>query len=143
MTKGDTDLPKAALSRRGAEIAARLERLPPSRFNWIVLSVGALAFLVEAMDTSIIAAVVKPIQTSLGLTPAQVGSLSVAAIFTTVIGVLLVGPLADKFGRKRMLVVGIPRGRTVQSNPTSSNIHKYGWLPSANPPNYPGYQIHP
>jgi putative MFS transporter len=103
----DIDLSKSALSRRGAEIAARLERLPASRFNWIVLSVGALAFLVEAIDTSIIAAVLEPIQTSLGLTPAQVGSLSVAAILTTVIGVLLVGPLADKFGRKRMLVVGI------------------------------------
>jgi putative MFS transporter len=103
----NTDLSKVALLRRSAEIVARLERLPPSRFNWIVLSVGSLAFLIEAMDTSIIAAVVKPIQSSLALTPAQVGSLSVAAIFTTVIGVLLVGPLADKFGRKRMLVAGM------------------------------------
>lgn len=91
----------------GLYIPARLERLPLSRFSWVVLSVGALAFLVEAMDTSVIAAVLKPMRAALKISPGEMGFLSVSAIITTVIGIILVGPLADTYGRKRMLVAGI------------------------------------
>ncbi len=93
--------------QKGDELAARLERLPHSRFNLMILGVGVVAFLVEAMDTSIIAAVLGPLKEALALSPAQLGTLSVAAVATTVIGILIVGPFADIFGRKKMLILGV------------------------------------
>ncbi len=89
------------------ELAARLERLPNSRFNLLILGAGVVAFLVEAMDTSVIASVLGPLKKILALNPAQTGLISVAAIITTVVGVLLAGPLADLYGRKKILVLGV------------------------------------
>ena len=89
------------------ELAARLERLPNSRFNLLILGAGVVAFLVQAMDTSVIASVLGPLKKILALNPAQTGLISVAAIITTVVGVLLAGPLADLYGRKKILVLGV------------------------------------
>ncbi len=89
------------------ELAARLERLPKSRFSLLILLAGVLVFLVEAMDMSVIAAVLGPIKKVLALSPAQVGLVTVAAIITLVIGVLLAGPLADLYGRKKTLIIAI------------------------------------
>ena len=94
------------------ELAARLERLPNSRFNLLILGAGVVAFLVEAMDTSVIASVLGPLKKILALNPAQTGLISVAAIITTVVGVLLAGPLADLYGRKKNIGLGSCHCRT-------------------------------
>ncbi|MCU4161163.1 MFS transporter [Acidiphilium sp. AL] len=95
------------LLRKSAELSARLERLPNSRFNIMILAVGMIAFLVEGMDTSVVAAIIGPLKMALKLTPTETGTLSVAAVLTTVFGALIVGPLADLTGRKKMLIAGV------------------------------------
>ncbi len=95
------------IKQKTQELAARLQRLPFSRFYLIVLGGAMLANLVEAMDTSVIASVLGSLKKVLALTPAQTGLISVAAIITTVIGILLAGTLADLYGRKKVLLIGV------------------------------------
>lgn len=89
------------------QMARRIERLPLSRIGVYAILTAAFCFFVEAMDATVIADILGPIQRQLHLSVSQVGLLSVSVNITTVIGLLIAGRLADQFGRKRLLVVGL------------------------------------
>jgi putative MFS transporter len=88
-------------------LLARLDRAPMTRTIWIIVSLLMLAWLVEAFDIGIIGAGLLILKPAWHLTPNQVGLLGTSGTIGIVLGLLPAGRLADAFGRKRVLAIGV------------------------------------
>src|SRR5208337_2145120 len=83
-----------------AIIAARLDRLPVSRFHYRLLVINGFAWAFDAFDVGLITFVVTALNKAWGLTAAQTGIVLSSGMFGMLIGAFLSGPLADRYGRK-------------------------------------------
>ncbi|MDA8049498.1 MAG: MFS transporter [Rhodospirillales bacterium] len=88
-------------------IPGRLERLPISRFTWLIVSLAGAAWFIESLDIGAIGVVLESIRRVMDLTPGQVGMLAVSSTAGIVVGLIPAGYLADSYGRKRILVWGV------------------------------------
>jgi len=70
----------------------------------LLLVIGT-AWLFDAMDVALLSFIMPLIKTEWNLTPAQVGYVSSVTSLGMVFGSLLCGYLADKFGRKNVMIV--------------------------------------
>jgi MFS transporter, putative metabolite:H+ symporter len=89
-----------------ATIGARLERLPFSRFHAGLLLMGGLGYTFEAMDQAVVAFVLTVVSkpSAWNLTSVEIGLLGAASYVGFFFGALLCGVLADRFGRKRVMI---------------------------------------
>jgi putative MFS transporter len=87
-----------------SEIAARLDRLPLSRFHLQLLVIGGLGFLFEAMDVAIVAFVLPAIRVQWALGNETIGLLAGASALGGMAGALMGGALGDRFGRKKVML---------------------------------------
>ena len=85
-------------------IAARLERLPFSRFHFNLLVVGGLGYTFEAMDAAIIAFLMPVLRTQWHLTSVETGVLGSSTYVGFLIGALFAGMLGDRYGRKTVMM---------------------------------------
>jgi putative MFS transporter len=92
---------------RAATLAARLNRLPTSRVSIILVLFAAGALVVEALDIGALSVILPGIKALWHLKPKQVGMLAAASAFGVAIGMIPAGRLADRFGRKKLLVGGV------------------------------------
>ena len=92
---------------RAATLAARLQRLPTTRVSVILVLFAAGALVVEALDIGALSVILPGIKALWHLTPRQVGLLAAASAFGVAIGMIPAGRLADRFGRKKLLVGGV------------------------------------
>ena len=88
-------------------LLARLDRAPMTRTIWMIVALLMLAWLVEAFDIGVIGSGLLILKPAWKLTPAQLGLLGSSGVFGTVIGLLPAGRLADLYGRKRILTLGV------------------------------------
>ena len=83
--------------------------LPPARGSMVYLTrvvlVATLGGLLFGYDTAVIAGAIGFLQTHFNLTPAMKGFAASSALAGCVIGVILAGPISDRFGRRSMLVL--------------------------------------
>ncbi|MBX5467396.1 MAG: MFS transporter [Firmicutes bacterium] len=84
-----------------------MERLYVTGYYWVILLVAALAWLIESYDIGIIGSALVPLKRLYHLGPGQVGLLAIASTVGIVVGVVPAGYLADRLGRKRMLMAGM------------------------------------
>lgn len=105
MTLLDTEAGPAS-EKNPAEIPARLDRLPvlAPHILWITILTANLAL--QYYDNALFAYVIPAIVENAGLTLGQVGMVSTAFFLGMVIGGLFGGRLADRFGRRSILVWG-------------------------------------
>lgn len=87
-----------------SNITARLERLPFSRFHFMLLVMGGLGFTFEAMDAAIVAFILPVIRTQWELTSFQTGLLASSTYIGFLVGALVAGLLGDRFGRKVIMM---------------------------------------
>jgi MFS transporter, AAHS family, 4-hydroxybenzoate transporter len=80
-------------------------RLSPSQI-WM-LFLCFLIVAVDGFDTAAIGFIAPAIRTEWGLTPGQLAPLFGAGLVGLMIGAFVFGPLADKFGRKTILMVSV------------------------------------
>jgi putative MFS transporter len=92
---------------RDENLLARLDRAPMTRTVWLIILLLMLAWLVEAFDIGVIGAGLLILKPAWHLTPEQAGLLGSSGVFGTVLGLLPAGRLADAFGRKRVLTIGV------------------------------------
>lgn len=85
----------------------QLNHLPVSRFLVGIMVVLLLAWTVESFDIGVVGTVVLSLTKLWHLTPNQEGLLGVSSTLGVVLGLIPSGVLADKFGRKRILMGGI------------------------------------
>ncbi|WP_067922512.1 MFS transporter [Alicyclobacillus shizuokensis] len=90
-----------------AGIPERMERLPMTRFTGMVVLLSGLAWFIESLSIGSLGVALDPLKQVMHLSAGQVGVLTAASTFGIVLGLIPAGFLADKFGRKQMLVWGI------------------------------------
>jgi len=88
-------------------IAARIERLPPSKWDFKVRSIIATATFFDGYDIVAIAFVLPSLIGLWHLRPQQIGLLLSAGFAGQLIGAPLFGSLAERYGRIKILTVAI------------------------------------
>ncbi|KQM80454.1 MFS transporter [Xylophilus sp. Leaf220] len=90
----------------GADIPARLDRLPWSRWHWRVVVALGIAWVLDGLEVTLVGSVGSVLERgdTLALTAAQVGAAGSLYIGGAVAGALLFGRLADRLGRKRLFL---------------------------------------
>ncbi len=89
------------------DIPARLDRLPWSRFHWLVLLGLGTVWVLDGLEVTIVG-VIGPRLTSdaggLSLTDSEVGLAAGIYVLGACIGALFFGHLTDRFGRKKLFL---------------------------------------
>ncbi|WP_288799163.1 MFS transporter [uncultured Arsenicicoccus sp.] len=84
-------------------IPARMDKMPWSRFHWMVIFGLGTAWILDGLEVQIVAA--GGFEKSLGMSSAQVGLAGTIYLLGEVIGALTFGRLTDSLGRKKLFVL--------------------------------------
>jgi MFS family permease len=89
------------------DIPARLDRLPWSRFHWLVVIALGASWAIDGLEVTLKGAVSGVLQDpgTLGLTSAQIGLAASSYLLGAVIGALFCGHLTDRYGRARLFFI--------------------------------------
>lgn len=88
-----------------SDIAARLERLPMSRYQRRIFAVIASAWLVDQIDVALLTFLLGSIVVAFGLTPTEAGQLAAMTFAGQLVGNIVAGTASDRFGRKAVFQV--------------------------------------
>jgi MFS family permease len=89
------------------DIPARLDRLPWSRFHWLVVLALGASWAIDGLEVTLKGAVSAVLQDprSLGLTSTEIGFAASAYLLGAVTGALFCGQLTDRYGRARLFFI--------------------------------------
>ena len=80
---------------------------PFSRYQWLILALCFITVAIDGFDTAIIAFIASDLVQEWGVQKADLGPVMSAALVGLAVGALTAGPLADRIGRKKVLVLSI------------------------------------
>ena len=90
------------------DIPARMDRLPWARWHWmVVIGLGAV-WILDGLEVTIVGSMseaLKPEDTGLGLSSADIGMAGAMYVAGACIGALFFGQLTDRFGRKKLFLI--------------------------------------
>ncbi len=88
-------------------IPQRLDRLPWSRFHWLVVVALGITWVLDGLEVTLTGSVSGVLQSraGLGLTDAMIGEAASAYLAGAVLGALGFGYLTDRLGRKKLFFV--------------------------------------
>ena len=91
------------------DIPARLDRLPWSRFHWLVIVALGIAWILDGLEVTIVGSLSGALSDSptLHLSPQQVGAAASAYLVGAVAGALFFGWLTDRLGRKKLFSITV------------------------------------
>jgi MFS family permease len=90
------------------DIPARMDRLPWARWHWLVVIGLGTVWILDGLEVTIVgsmSAALKPDDTGLGLSSADVGMAGAMYVAGACIGALFFGQLTDRFGRKKLFLL--------------------------------------
>ena len=91
------------------DVPARLDRLPWSRFHWLVVVALGVTWILDGLEVTLVGSLSPAIAgpNGLGLTDTQVGLTGSAYILGAVLGALVFGRLTDTFGRRKLFTATV------------------------------------
>jgi len=91
------------------DVPARLDRLPWSRFHWLVVVALGTTWILDGLEVTLVGSLAGAIEQSpsLAMSAAEIGLTASAYIGGAVLGALGFGYLTDRFGRKRLFTVTV------------------------------------
>jgi MFS family permease len=91
------------------DVPARLDRLPWSGFHRLVVTALGITWILDGLEVTIVGSLSGALtqKTGLALTGTQIGLTGSAYIAGAVLGALLFGDLADRYGRKTLFTVTV------------------------------------
>ena len=100
------EIPETRKSRNLYSLAARIDRLPLTREIWLIMLMVGIAWLIESYDIGIIGNALPAIEKQFQIGAFSQGLLAIASTLGIVAAVIPSGFLADKIGRKKILMIG-------------------------------------
>ncbi|MCC6920731.1 MAG: MFS transporter [Alphaproteobacteria bacterium] len=90
-------------------IPARLDRLPWSRFHWLIVFALGITWILDGLEVTLVGSLSPAIQNeeALGLTDSQIGLTGSAYIAGAVLGALIFGRLTDTMGRRKLFTITV------------------------------------
>ncbi len=89
------------------DIPARMDRLPWSRWHWLVVIALGITWILDGLEVTIVGSVASVLteRSTLNLTDFEVGAAGTAYIVGACAGALFFGRLTDMWGRKRLFMI--------------------------------------
>jgi MFS family permease len=90
------------------DIPARMDRLPWSRWHWLVVIGLGTVWILDGLEVTIVGAMseaLKPEDTGLGLSSSDIGLAGAIYVAGACLGALFFGQLTDRFGRKKLFLL--------------------------------------
>src|SRR3954462_15706648 len=90
------------------DIPARLDRLPWTRWHWLVVIGLGTVWILDGLEVTIVGSMseaLKPESTGLGMSSYQVGVAGAVYVAGACLGALFFGQLTDRFGRKKLFLI--------------------------------------
>jgi len=105
-----TPRPRAARDPDGpfrTDVPARLDRLRWSRFHATLIAALGTSWIIDGLEVTLVGSLASALMlpTALGLTAGEVGATASAYVAGAVIGAIIFGGLADRYGRRRLFFV--------------------------------------
>src|SRR6476620_10681420 len=90
------------------DIPARLDRLPWSRWHWMIVVGLGTVWILDGLEVTIVGSMsdaLKPASTGLGMSSSDIGLAGASYVAGACLGALFFGQLTDKFGRKKLFLI--------------------------------------
>ncbi|MGV6477381.1 MFS transporter [Azotobacter vinelandii] len=84
-----------------------IDSQPVVPFQWLILLLCFVVTALDGLDTAAVGFIAPALRDEWGLTPAQLNPILGAALLGLTLGAFIAGPLADRFGRKTVLLVSV------------------------------------
>jgi AAHS family 4-hydroxybenzoate transporter-like MFS transporter len=89
------------------DVRAHINGRSMSRYQWLLLALCFLIVATDGMDVAIMGFLAPAITKEWGISRAAFGVVMSAAPIGLAIGAILVGPMSDRFGRKKLLMTSV------------------------------------
>ena len=107
-------------------LRAKIEQSPMGAYQWMIVAMAAIMNLLDGFDVLALAFPATAIQNEFGLTRIELGYLLSAGLFGMAAGSLFLAPLADKIGRRPLLLMAVLLSTIGMLG--SAFISQYQWL---------------
>src|SRR6266568_9608043 len=89
------------------DVPSRLDRLPWSRWHWLVVISLGITWILDGLEVTIIGSIAAVLQEpqTVHFSTVEVSAAGTAYLIGAVLGALFFGRMTDKFGRKRLFMV--------------------------------------
>ncbi len=119
----------ATETQRVVDVQELIDSQPLSALQRSLLLLCFLVVAIDGFDTAIIGFIAPAIRAEWRLDVARLGPLFAAGLFGLMMGAFAVGPLADRHGRKTMLIVSmVAFGGASLASALSTGLQSLTWL---------------